>query len=270
MTTINLASDETAPLGSVRVGTSGYSFGDWRGRFYPQEVGKGKMLDYYVQRFATVEINSTYYGIPHPTVMENIARKAPAGFDFTVKVPQSMTHRRTDLEQDLKAYQECLLPLSERGVLAGLLAQFPYSFKFGPDSLDYLCICADALRPHRLFAEFRHDGWVNRTMYERLKAHEIGYVAVDEPHLPHLLNPDCFATTDVGYIRLHGRNAEQWWHGGALRYDYRYSPDELAEWKVKIDKLRHKVKAIYVFFNNCHLGQAAANATEFTAMIDRE
>jgi uncharacterized protein YecE (DUF72 family) len=268
MTTSNPASDDQSTLATTRVGTSGYSFDDWRGRFYPDSVGKGKMLDYYVRHFSTVEINSTYYGIPRPSVMEKIARKAPPGFDFTVKVPQVMTHGRQDFEKDLNAFEQAMLPLSERGLLSGLLAQFPYSFKYSQDSLDYVCVCADALRPHRLFVEFRHDSWVNRTMYERLRAHEIGYVAVDEPSLPHLLNPDCFATTDVGYVRLHGRNAEQWWHGGALRYDYRYSATELADWKVKIDKLRRKVSTVYVFFNNCHLGQAASNATEFAAMLD--
>jgi len=260
---------EEPSLAAVRVGTSGYSFDDWRGRFYPKEVGKGKMLDHYVQYFPTVEINSTYYRIPHPAVMANIARKAPPGFDFMVKVPQAMTHRRTDIEVELAAYMEAILPLAERHLLSGLLAQFPYSFKFNQENLDYLCLCAESLRPEQLFAEFRHDSWVNRTMYDRLKANEIGYVAVDEPALPHLLNPDCFATTDDGYIRLHGRNAAQWWDGGALRYDYHYSREEMAQWKAKVDKLRHKVRTVYVFFNNCHLGQAADNATKFMSMFEQ-
>ncbi|MFH1686690.1 MAG: DUF72 domain-containing protein [bacterium] len=256
-----------AHLAPVRVGTSGYSFDDWRGRFYPDKVDKGKMLDHYVGFFSTVEINSTYYGIPHPAVTANMAKKAPAGFDFMVKVPQSLTHRRTDLDSDVGKYLECLKPIAEHGKLAGLLAQFPYSFKFTPDHLDYLGLCRRALEPHPLYVEFRHDSWVNRTMYDRLRALAIGYVAVDEPALPHLLKPDCFATTDIGYVRLHGRNSEHWWQGGALRYDYRYSEEELSQWKDKLDKLRRKVKSVYVYFNNCHLGQAAENAGEFAQMM---
>ena len=85
----------------IRIGTSGYSFEDWKGNFYPADVPKGKMLDYYVNFFPTVEINSTYYRIPHPAVMANIVKKAPKGFDFMVKVPQSFTHRRTDLDKDI-------------------------------------------------------------------------------------------------------------------------------------------------------------------------
>lgn len=87
----------------IRIGTSGYSFEDWRGEFYPTDVVKGKMLDHYVKFFRTVEINSTYYRIPHPAVMAKIAKKAPDGFDFMVKVPQSFTHRRTELESDQAA-----------------------------------------------------------------------------------------------------------------------------------------------------------------------
>lgn len=225
------------------------------------------MLDYYVQQFPTVEINSTYYRIPHPRVFENMAKKVPPGFDFMVKVPQSFTHRRTDLDKDVASFTEAIKPLAQTGRLAGLLAQFPYSFKFSNDALDYLCICRDAIAPHSLFAEFRHIGWVNRQMYDRLKSEQIGYVSVDEPPLEGLLNPDCFATIDTAYIRLHGRNAEKWWNGGALRYDYNYSPEELDYWKEKVRKIMNKVKATYVFFNNCHLGQAARNAGQFQTML---
>ena len=148
------------------------------------------------------------------------------------------------------------------------MAQFPYSFKFSQDSLDYLSICRDAVVPSPLFVEFRHDSWVNRTMYDYLKKEGIGYVSVDEPELPGLLKSDSFATTDTGYIRMHGRNKEHWWEGGALRYDYKYSPEELKIWRDKVLKLAAKVKRVYVYFNNCHEGQAAQNASEFMRMLD--
>ncbi|MCK4573270.1 MAG: DUF72 domain-containing protein, partial [candidate division Zixibacteria bacterium] len=72
---------------------------------------------------------------------------------------------------------------------------------------------------------------------------------------------------ETGYIRLHGRNKEQWWDGGALRYDYYYSPEELKQWREKIEKIKEKVKALYVFFNNCHRGSAAKNALEFMKLV---
>lgn len=252
---------------SVRIGTSGYSFEDWRGNFYPADIDKGKMLDFYVSRFHTVEVNSTYYRIPHPAVMANMVKKAPEGFDFMVKVPQSFTHRRVDLESDRRKFSEAIKPLLETGKLSGLLAQFPYSFRFSADALDYLSICREAVAPNRLFAEFRHNGWVNRAMYDRLKAEGIGYVCVDEPQLPGLLNPDVFATTDTAYIRLHGRNGEHWWEGGNLRYDYSYSEEELSEWRERVNKILRKVNTAYVFFNNCHLGQAVRNASRFAELM---
>ncbi len=253
--------------GQIRVGTSGYSFEDWWEKFYPADVEKGKMLDYYVKFFPTVEVNSTYYRIPHPAVMANMVKKAPDGFDFILKVPQSFTHRRTDLEKDHIAFRDAIRPFEESGKLSGLLAQFPYSFKFSQDSLEYLSICREMVDPNPLFVEFRHNGWVNRPMYDYLRKEHIGYVCVDEPQLPGLLNPDSFATTETGYIRLHGRNKEHWWNGGPLRYDYSYSEEELKEWKEKVRKLAEKVKKVYVFFNNCHLGQAARNASDFMKMI---
>jgi uncharacterized protein YecE (DUF72 family) len=254
----------------VKVGTSGYSFKDWKGAFYPDNIKSGEMLDCYVNYFMTVELNTTYYRIPHPAMMTKIVRKAPAGFDFMVKVPQTFTHQRQDIEKDTAAFSEALRPIAESGKLAGLLAQFPFSFKFDMNNLDYLSICRDAVAPHDLFVEFRHDSWVNRAMYDRLRTEKIGYVSVDEPQLRGLLEPYAFATTDIGYVRLHGRNAGKWWSGGQLRYDYDYSEEELKSWRDKILRLQKNVKRIYVYFNNCHEGQAAKNAQEFMQLINPE
>ncbi|MDF1545705.1 MAG: DUF72 domain-containing protein [bacterium] len=251
----------------VRIGTSGYSFEHWRSNFYPDKIEKGKMLDYYIKYFPTVEINSTYYRIPHPAVMANIVKKAPDGFDFMVKVPQSFTHRRTDLDQDVRLFSEALQPMVESRKLSGLLAQFPFSFKFSQNSLDYLSICRDAVNGIPLFVEFRHDSWVNRTMYDYLRAENISYVCVDGPQLRGLLKPDFFTTTSTGYVRLHGRNEEKWWEGGDERYDYLYSKEELLEWRDRLVKAKSRINRLYLFFNNCHLGKAAANALQFEKII---
>lgn len=257
-------------LNEIRVGTSGYSFEDWRGAFYPQHLPRGKMLDHYVKHFRTVEINSTYYRIPHPAVMYNMVKKAPEGFDFIVKVPQTFTHKRLKMADDVPAFREAIKPFEEAGNLSGLLAQFPYSFKYGDAALNHISRCREAVDPHPLFVEFRHDSWVNRQMYDRMRSEGIGYVCVDEPQLNGLLKPDLFSTTDTGYIRLHGRNAEHWWTGGNLRYDYSYSEEELDEWIKKIRKIRTKVAKLYVYFNNCHIGQAVDNAKSFMKLLSRE
>jgi len=204
----------------IKIGTSGYSFDDWKGTFYPKDIEKGKMLDFYVQHFPVVEINSTYYRIPHPAVMANIEKKTPNGFEFIIKVPQAVTHQRKEIEAAVDD------------------------------------------------AEFRHNGWVNRDMYNYLRENSIGYAAVDEPQLPGLLKPDMFSTTNTAYLRLHGRNGEKWWNGGPLRYDYNYSHEELRQWKEKIIKMEDKAKKMYIFFNNCHLGQAIKNAHDMMNLLD--
>lgn len=226
------------------------------------------MLDFYVQHFSTVEINSTYYRIPHPAVFYHLARKAPAHFDFIVKVPQSFTHRREDIEKDFAAFKQAIEPMVQSGKLSGLLAQFPYSFKYSVDSLEYISTLSRAVAPNPLFVEFRHDGWMNRVMYDHLRASRVGYVCVDEPALPGLLKPEAFVTTDVGYVRLHGRNSEQWWDGGDRRYDYDYSGEELAQWREKVRKLATKASKVYVYFNNCFRGQAVSNARQFIELLD--
>jgi len=253
----------------IRIGTSGFSFDDWRGPFYPAGIDKSKLLEHYARFFPTVEINSTYYGIPRPMVMANMVKRTPDGFDFIIKVPGSFTHKRQDLEQDLAKFIEAIEPVAAAEKLSGLLAQFPYSFKFTRDNLDYVGLVREAFAPRPLFVEFRHRSWVNRTMYDGLRHDGTGYVCVDEPQLPGLLAPDLFATTDTAYLRLHGRNADQWWNGGALRYDYKYSPEELEQWRQKIARLaaKERVKKLFVFFNNCHLGQAPANAREMKELL---
>jgi len=254
----------------VKIGTSGYSFEDWRGTFYPEKIEKGKMFDHYLKYFPTVEINSTYYRIPHPAVMANIEKKSPDGYEFIVKAPQAVTHKRREIDKAVSEYRECLKPMADAGKLKGVLAQFPFSFKFSQAGLNYLRNVKQAMEPNPVFVEFRHDSWVNRSMYNFSRDNNIGYVAVDEPQLRGLLKPDLFNTTDTAYIRLHGRNNEQWWDGGPFRYDYDYSEEELNDWKTRINNLRDKGKAkrLYIFFNNCHLGQAVKNAREMMKMLD--
>jgi uncharacterized protein YecE (DUF72 family) len=252
----------------IRIGTSGYSFEDWKGSFYPVNIQKGKMLDYYVNYFNTVEINSTYYRIPHPAVMANIDKKTPKNFEFIVKTPQAMTHLRKDVEKTIQEFATCLRPMEDSGKLKGLLAQFPYSFKFSAASLDYIKYCQELLKPRQIFVEFRHAGWNNQEMIESFIRKEVGYVSVDEPQLPGLLKPELIQTTDIAYLRLHGRNSEHWWNGGPLRYDYSYSQKELQEWKERINKAEEKTKKLFIFFNNCHLGQAVKNARQMMQRLN--
>lgn len=250
------------PDAKILIGTSGYSFADWVGPFYPEKIQKGKMLDYYKDHFNTVEINSTYYRIPHSAVFYHMVNKVPEGFEFIVKTHRSFTHDRKELEEPTARFHEAIKPMAESGMLKGLLAQFPWSFKFSPSNLQYLLEGKDYFGEIPLFVEFRHDSWDKPDVYASLKDNEIGFCSVDEPQLERMFPPRAIATTETGYIRFHGRNKIDWWRPrkGSDRYNYDYKKQELADWVKKIEKLRRDTSKIYLFFNNCHHGQAVKSA----------
>lgn len=244
----------------VKIGTSGYSFLDWIGPFYPEGIERGKMLDYYIQHFKTVEINSSYYGIPHPRVFENMIKKVPEGFEFFVKAHRSLTHDRKEIIAPINQFLEAVTPLKEAGMLSGVLLQFPFSFKYNPYNLVYIRRAKDMLAGCDVIVEFRHRGWVREDVFKLFKEEQIIYCSVDEPNLDQLIEPDAIYTTKTGYVRFHGRNRQTWWSGGGERYDYLYTDAQLSEWALKINKMKETTDRIYLFFNNCHHGQAVKNA----------
>src|SRR5688572_7064817 len=270
------------PKTRIAVGTSGYSFRDWIGNFYPLGLPRGEMLAYYTDHFPVVEVNSTYYRIPPPKVMEQMEKKTPPGFRFTVKAPRIVTHEQRLDPDAIRAFEACLAPLAEAGKLDGILLQFPWSFRPGPGSRGLLTGTREAFPAHGLFAEFRNAAWNRPETFAELKELGIGYCVVDEPALPGLMPATVELTTPVGYVRFHGRNRATWWSrnegdrepgvgGGGnrdlLRYDYLYSNAELSEWALKIQELAKKAEKVYVFFNNCHAGQAAKNAALMQSML---
>ncbi|MFQ6616723.1 MAG: DUF72 domain-containing protein [Fidelibacterota bacterium] len=255
-------------MNKVRVGTSGYSFQDWRGPFYPAGISDGDMLSFYARHFSCVEINSTYYRIPHSRVFHHMVRKTPPGFEFTVKVHAQVTHGRNHPDRSMRELLQALKPLMDSGKFSGFLAQFPYSFKNKSESRKYLAELSSLTGDWPLYVEFRHKSWATPPLYDFLKGHTMGYVNVDEPDLPNLLPRQCLATNDVAYVRFHGRNRETWWESDAgERYDYSYSTSELEPWKRDITGILDRITKIYLFFNNCYHGQAARNALEMKSLL---
>lgn len=255
----------------LRIGTSGYSFEDWRGVFYPEKLPKGKMLDHYAKHFSCVEINSTYYGIPAPQVFYRMSEKTPDDFEFIVKVHQEVTHRRHDPKASMDQLMSAVAPLIVDRKLQGFLAQFPWGFKYSDHRLDYLKWLAEACAPFPVFVEFRNVSWVRDAVYHYLQDNKIGYCCVDEPGMRGLLPQQNIASTNVGYVRFHGRNAITWWDSSkGDRYDYNYSSSELGEWLIKIREMRQSTEKTYLFFNNCHLGQAIINAEQMRDLLIKE
>jgi uncharacterized protein YecE (DUF72 family) len=280
---MSAGSDPVRDAHRILVGTSGYSFADWVGPFYPPGTRSGDFLSFYSGHFQAVEVNSTYYRIPHPRVLDQMERKTPPGFHFVVKLNQAMTHQASRDPALYRDFLAVLEPLKRAEKYDGLLAQFPWGFKRTDANRRHLEAVRGLLPGEPLFVEFRHDSWLTPQLEPSLRAHRIGYCAVDEPALPGLLPPVTMLTTEDGYVRFHGRNARNWWGGdrgaptgdlsGASllgetsaprasgdRYDYDYSEAELREWLGKIAGLAQQARRTYLFFNNCHAGQAARNA----------
>ena len=245
----------------VILGTSGWSFPHWVGPFYPPGLSSGRFLPYYANQFNAVEVNATYYRMPSLTMMEQIEKKTPEGFHFVVKLHRPMTH---EASRDPALYREflgVLDPLRRAGKYDGLLAQFPWSFRNTPENAGHVEAVRALLPNEPLFVEFRNATWITPELGPWLASQELGYVSVDEPRLDGLVPPVTMVTAPDAYVRLHGRNARTWWRGDRdTRYDYDYSEDELREWLQKIADLADRTRRTYLFFNNCHAGQAARNA----------
>ncbi|GAB4371586.1 MAG: DUF72 domain-containing protein [Calditrichia bacterium] len=253
------------------IGTSGYSYEDWRGVFYPPDLPKGKMLDYYCQHFKAVEVNSTYYRIPHPAVFYQMEQKTPDDFQFVVKAHQETTHLRQKNREAVQQLIEAVQPLIEKGKLSGFLAQFPYSFKNTPANRDYLVQTRSFFQNYPLFVEFRNWTWDNPPTMKFLQDNRLAFVNVDQPRLPGLMKPRSVVTADLGYLRFHGRNKENWWKGtNQTRYDYLYSQSELNEWLIRIAEMLKKTYRTYIFFNNHPRGHAVQNAKELKEMLDNQ
>jgi uncharacterized protein YecE (DUF72 family) len=251
-------------------GTSGFSYNDWVSAFYPPKMPRQEWLYYYAREFNALELNSTYYAIPQLSVIKNMIAKTGDGFLFAVKANQEMTHTRQNETAAFVAFVRMLQPFIDAGKLGCILAQFPYSFGYNQQNLDYLKLFRERMTDLPLVTEFRNAQWLKPDVFDFLRSHNIGFCCVDEPKLPKLLPPVAEVTSTIGYVRFHGRNAAKWWkHEYAYeRYDYTYSTEELAEWLPKLRNLDGQAEKTFVFANNHWKGQAVNTIRQLRLMND--
>ena len=256
--------------GPIRVGTSGFSFADWVGPFYPPGTRSSAMLDFYRNQFNTVEINATYYRMPTRNMMTRMLTRTPEDFRFMVKLPGALTHQRDREISPPREFLEACSPLIEAGRFAGALAQFPYSFQRSAQNEAYLKWLRNAVPGPPIFAEFRHVSWDAPDLTTMLEAVSLGFCAVDEPALTGLFPRRALRAGPISYVRFHGRNAADWWSGGALRYHYDYTAEELRQWVDLIKGMADGAEKTYLFFNNCHAGHAVKNARMMEELLGLE
>src|SRR5258705_8290999 len=247
-------------MSTVRIGTSGWSYpsgaGTWNGLFYPRTRSKKAgtadfdELRFYAEHFNTVEVNPSFYGSPRAEVTRGWASRTPPGFEFSLKFYQKFTHPRMfreaalkrapgsegpllDLlaqvtQADLDEFRAGIEPLASEGKLGALLAQFPPSFKAEPASRDYLSQLLHALRDYPVAVELRHRTWSDdfSGTLQLLNEFKAALVQIDEPKFKLSIRQNWLPNvTGFYYMRLHGRNAAQWWHHEHRddRYNYIYS-----------------------------------------------
>ncbi len=260
----------------IKVGTSGFSFLDWKGTVYPANISSPDMLRYYEQElgFDTLEVNYTYYRLPSARAMEGMARKTGDHFDFVVKCFRGMTHDILDDNRGLidnrqifRDFLEGMKPLREKGRLSCVLAQFPPQFSPRQENLDYILSCKERLPGVPLVIEFRNKAWAREETFSFLEENGLGFCCVDEPALSRLMPLIPRVTSPIGYLRFHGRNRNWFNVSVAERYNYLYNDEELKELLAPVREIEEKAEKSYLFFNNCHAGAAAINAGTMKVML---
>jgi uncharacterized protein YecE (DUF72 family) len=261
----------------IKIGTSGFSFSDWKGTVYPAHIRDRDMLSYYEKElgFSALEVNFTYYTLPSRKSFEAMSQKTSDGFEFVVKAFRGMTHEIRDGEtgawvdnqEVFKRFKYCLLPLEEKGKLTCVLAQFPYGFFPHRENLDYLERFKERMGNVPLVFEFRNQTWLKDGTFQWLKKNGVGYCIVDEPKLPKLMPYLPQVTSEIGYFRFHGRNPNWFNTPMSVRYNYLYGEEELKEFIPDIETISKATSKTLVFFNNCHSGYAAKNAAQMAKLL---
>jgi uncharacterized protein YecE (DUF72 family) len=254
----------------VRFGVAGWDYADWWGPVYPADR-KGKRtfdpLGYLARYFDTIEINSTFYRPPAPKSATSWARRVAHNprFRFTAKLWQRFTHQRDEAwtRPEVDQVRDGLAPLRDADRLGCVLIQFPWSFKREPASREWLDDLIRTFADFPLAIEVRHGSWNVPEFYAGLRERGVGAVNIDQPVFRNSIKPGAEVTAPVGYVRLHGRNYENWFRENAEsheRYDYLYTKDELDDWLDRIHEVAERARETYVITNNHFRGQAPTNA----------
>ncbi len=259
----------------IRVGPAGWLYKDWEGVVYPQKPGaKFDPLAYLSRFFDTIEINSSFYRSPSATSAKAWARRVADNpdFSFTAKLHRVFTHERGEAtNDDEKTFREGIDPLAEAGKLGALLLQFPWSFKNTDEERAYMIKLINRFKDYPLIIEVRHASWNNPAIYEELEKREVGICNIDQPIFKKSIRPSALTTSPLGYVRLHGRNYQNWFREEAVRderYNYLYSAEELEPWIVRVKELAKQSKETYVITNNHFLGKAVVNALEIKSTLE--
>lgn len=251
------------------IGTSGFSYDDWKGPWYPPDLPRGKMFDYYAERMNAVEINSTFYHIASPRMMRSLVRRSEGRVRFAVKMSELVTHHGLLSKEVALSYCRGIEPAAEAGALGAVLLQFPFRFHWNAENRAYLTRAIDKFRHFPLVVEIRHRSWQCPQAWRFFHDRGISLCMMDMPRLRGLPAESIELTGPIAYIRFHGRNEGQWFQSEypGASYDYLYNQDELEGWVDPVKRMERKAETTFAFFNNHVRAQAVENAYEFSALL---
>jgi len=245
-------------MDNLWLGCSGWHYTDWVGPFYRED--EKSRLAAYSRVFKTVEIDSTFYRYPTKGMVFGWLKYTKPDFIYAAKLPKLITHKKKldsakGVEEDLNKFLQLMEPLQLNGKLACLLAQLPPGLKLNLNLLESFL----ALFPtqFKLAVEFRHPSWLNSQILQLLEKYNAAYTAVDEPLLP----PDVYVTSDIVYIRWHGKGEQPW-------YNYHYKTEELKPWVPKVKVAAQKAEKVFGYFNNHYHAYAVKNCLEMAEMLE--
>lgn len=244
---------------------------------YPEGAGsKFDTLALVAHYFDTAEINSSFYRPPSPVTARSWLQRIEhnPNFVFTAKLYRTFTHeRRKATNADEQAFREGIDPLAQADKLGAVLIQFPWSFKNDREERNYLTQLIERFKDYRLVVELRHSSWNTPAILQTLEDLAVGLCDIDQPLFANSIKPSAEVTSPIGYVRLHGRNYQNWFRAEAdveERYDYLYSRDELEPWVERIKEVAQKAKQTFVITNNHARGQSLVNAFEVMALLEEE
>ena len=256
-------------------GTSGWSDPHWNGIVYPKLKPRGfHALEYFSRYFDAVEINTTFYQPIRSEIARLWVRKVSANprFLFTAKLQRRFTHDRLIGATEVAAFKDGLWPLLRARKLGCLLMQFPWTFRYTEENREFVIALRRAFHEFPLVAEMRHSSWMHDEALGTLIDYRIGFCNIDQAAYTKAMPPSAFLTSSIGYVRLHGRNPQDWHRefGRAAKpmtgHDYLYSPAELMEWRPRIEHIQQHAAATFVFANNDAGGKSVVNALQLARM----
>lgn len=221
----------------IYLGTSGYNHDEWVGTFYPPEMPKRDWLSHYSREFNACEIGFTFHTVPSPSLVDSLVRKSSPGFQFAIKAHHDMTHVRRGNERVFRDFTRAVEPLRRSGKLGCVLAQFPVTFNYTRENLDYIFLFRERLQGLPLVAEFRHESWLQPSAVEALRRQRIGRCWLDTPPF---LRQRLSAGQDsdpMAYVRLEDIEA-----------DYPQLP--------ALQELPHRAEKTFIFTHNRVWAQA--------------